>query len=236
MKKIGLLMSVCMGLIMSFSLSLTGNLMSGRFAVPTFLLSFLCSFVLSLLIGLCVPMKPLCDKICRKFHAPPQTIQSRVLSAVVSSLIYTPLLTTVMVFMNTTLAGAAIDRQIDVKQQELTTLTQEYTAAETEADRLRTDITALAEDSAERAAMQQSLEQQTAALEKMGAGQTQLENSIASMQKEKPVFFKAWLPSLPVSLAIGFILSFLFQPLLLNVLMKRFRAGAPPMANRGGNA
>lgn len=234
MKKIGLIMSVCMGLIMSFSLSLTGNLMSGRFAVPTFLLSFVCSFSLSLLIGLCIPMKPLCDKVCRKFNAPPQTIKARILSALVSSLIYTPLLTTVMVFMNTTMAGVSIDRQIDAKQQELTVLTQEYDAAQAEANSLRADIEALAEESEERTAIQTALEKQTAALEEIGKGKAQLTNSIESMQKAKPVFLKAWLPSLPVSITIGFILSFIFQPIILKALMKWFGATAPPGADRGG--
>ena len=88
MKKISFTMSIFMGLMMSFALSLTGNLLSGHFALPMFLMSFAGSFILSLIIGLIIPMKPLSDKVCGKFGAEQGTIKARIISSLLSTVIY----------------------------------------------------------------------------------------------------------------------------------------------------
>ena len=118
MKKISFTMSIFMGLMMSFALSLTGNLLSGHFALPMFVMSFAGSFILSLIIGLIIPMKPLSDKVCGKFGAEQGTIKARIISSLLSTFIYTPVLTTVMVLMMTVMAGKNLDMQIAEKKVE----------------------------------------------------------------------------------------------------------------------
>lgn len=97
MKKIGILMSVYMGLIMSFCLSLAGTLMGGHFTIPGWLVSFAISLVISLIIGFLVPIKKVSDAICRKFKVEPESMDGNRISSLVSDIIYTPVITVVMV-------------------------------------------------------------------------------------------------------------------------------------------
>lgn len=108
MKKVGIKMSLYMGLAMSFCLSLTGLLSAGKFTVPAFIINFLVSFVISMVIGLIVPMKPLTDRLCRGM-AP--GFGRRCLEALISNTIYTPIMTFVMVtiaYKQATAHGAKI--------------------------------------------------------------------------------------------------------------------------------
>ena len=97
MKKAGMKISVCMGLVMSFFLSLTGNLTSGHFTMPRFLLSFLISTIISLVIGFLVPMARINAGIEKRMGAAPGDIRARLLESLVSDLIYTPVITLAMV-------------------------------------------------------------------------------------------------------------------------------------------
>ncbi|MBR1739929.1 MAG: hypothetical protein IJ737_06530 [Ruminococcus sp.] len=99
MKKIGMLMGLCMGASMSLALSLVGNLTGGHFTVKGWLISFLVSFVISVVIGLFVPMKRVGDAAVSKLGAQPRTLKARVIEACVSDLIYTPIMTIIMVAM-----------------------------------------------------------------------------------------------------------------------------------------
>ncbi|MBR5722647.1 MAG: hypothetical protein IKX57_03390 [Oscillospiraceae bacterium] len=99
MKKIGLQMSVLMGITLSFFLALTGNLRSGHFTLPAFLISFLLSTVISLLIGLFVPMPKLEGAVCEKLQAEPRSMKGNAVTALVSDLIYTPVITLVMTLL-----------------------------------------------------------------------------------------------------------------------------------------
>lgn len=92
-------MSVLMGVSLSLCLSLVGNALSGRFTARGFLLSFAVSTAVSLAIGFVVPMKPLCDAVCGRLKLRPRTAGWRLAEAVVSDLVYTPLITFIMVFM-----------------------------------------------------------------------------------------------------------------------------------------
>lgn len=222
MKKIGRTMSLFMGLVMSFSLSLTGNLLSGHFAIRNFLVSFACSFMLSLLIGFLIPMKPLSDKACEKVNAKPGTIKAKLTSAVLSSLIYTPILTISMVFMNTTMAGIAIDRQLEELDTKIAAQTQECEALQAQADALSAKIDAMLEESEERAGMQAALEEQKAGIAGMQGGIEEMKASQASMRESKPVFIKAVIPSLGVSLLVALLLGFFVQPLILKAVMKHY--------------
>ena len=98
MKKIGIGMNIRMALMMSFCLSLIGTLTSGHFTIPGFLISFLISTVISLLIGFIVPIPKVNAALGRKCKLQQGTIKARLTESLVSNLIYTPLMTFVMVF------------------------------------------------------------------------------------------------------------------------------------------
>jgi hypothetical protein len=109
MKKIGRQMSVLMGLTLSFCLSLAGNLASGKFTVPGFIISFIASLVISLLIGFFVPMKKVNDSLDTKLGLQPGKTSTHAFESLISDLIYTPIITVVMValaYKNATSHGA----------------------------------------------------------------------------------------------------------------------------------
>ncbi len=97
MKKKGMIIGVCMGIVMSLVLSLTGTLTSGHFTVPMFLSSFAVSAIISVLIGLIVPIGRLEQSAVQKAGLKPQSLKSRLLGALVSNTIFTPLMTLIMV-------------------------------------------------------------------------------------------------------------------------------------------
>ena len=97
MKKAGQKMSLCMGITMSFFLSLTGLLSSGHFTVPSFVINFLISTVISLIIGLFVPMKKVTDTAVQKTGMTPGKFGTKCFESLISDLIYTPVMTLCMV-------------------------------------------------------------------------------------------------------------------------------------------
>lgn len=106
MKKVGRLMSLFMGLTLSFCLSLTGLLSSlGKtdYTVPRFLLSllinFAVSFAISMVIGFLVPMKKVNDSLDKKLGLQPGKLGTRLFDSLISDLIYTPIITLTMVFI-----------------------------------------------------------------------------------------------------------------------------------------
>lgn len=114
MKKVGMTVSVFMGVALSFCLSLVGNLLgsrqSGAFSVPGWIISFVISTVISLIIGFLVPMKRISDSIHSK-NGGPRSVKARLIDTLVSDLIYTPIITLAMVFMayrNAVSGGAQI--------------------------------------------------------------------------------------------------------------------------------
>ncbi len=97
MRAAGLKVSICMGLMMSFSLSLVGNLTSGHFTLPGFFMSFLVSTIISILIGIIIPMPKLNLAIQKKMGGDPRALKVRIFETFVSDLIYTPMITLAMV-------------------------------------------------------------------------------------------------------------------------------------------
>ena len=74
-------------------------------------MSFLESLVISLVIGFLVPMKKVGDAACEKAGIKDKPLACRFLESLVSDLIYTPIITFVMVFMaykNATSHGAPL--------------------------------------------------------------------------------------------------------------------------------
>ena len=161
MKKVGRSMSICMAITLSFFLSLTGNLVgmvqSGRFDTIGFVLGFVISVVVSFIIGLVVPMGRIHVWAQKKFEP---GLMAHYIEALISDLIYTPLMTTLMVVMAYFMArnhGAA------------------------------------------------------------------------------PPFLGMYLPSLGISLVVGYLLVFIFQPLYMKALMKKYgvNPGGPPEGRPG---
>ena len=98
-RKIGYLMGILMGGTISFVNSLIGTLSSGRFTVGGFLNSFLISFVISQILGLIIPIKKISDSLIKKLDLQPGTLKARIVDALVTDLVYSPLMTFIMVYM-----------------------------------------------------------------------------------------------------------------------------------------
>ena len=97
MKRIGIEMSVLMGLTMSFCLSLVGTLTGGHFTPIGWLVSFGASLLISLLIGFIIPMGKVTGDFCRKRGLQPGQLKTRIVESLLSDLIYTPVITLAMV-------------------------------------------------------------------------------------------------------------------------------------------
>ena len=98
MFKIGMLMSLFMGITLSICLSLTGLLTSGQpFTALDVLINFGISFVISMVIGFIVPMKKVGDSAVRSAKLRPGSWGARFLESLISDRIYTPLITVAMV-------------------------------------------------------------------------------------------------------------------------------------------
>ncbi len=97
MRKVSIEMNLCMGITLSFFLSLVGTLSSGHFTVPSWLLSFLISTVISIVIGFLVPMNKVMNAVNKKAGLSPESMSSRFLTSLISDLIYTPLMALCMV-------------------------------------------------------------------------------------------------------------------------------------------
>ena len=103
MKTIGIKMNILMGLTLSFFLSLIGTLFgtlrSGRPFPPVgWLISFFISLAVSLIIGFAVPMGRISRSVDKKLGQ--HTLKAELLSSLISDLIYTPVITLLMVFLN----------------------------------------------------------------------------------------------------------------------------------------
>lgn len=98
MKKVGIIMSICMGITLSLCLSLIGNLRAeGGFHLPMFLVSFAASTLISLIIGFCVPMHKISMAITKNMK--PRSIAAKLIEALVSDIIYTPFITLSMIIL-----------------------------------------------------------------------------------------------------------------------------------------
>ena len=97
MRQAGRKISILMGVTMSLCLSLIGMFAAGKFTPIGWLISFLASTVVALVIGFLVPMKKVEDAVTKGMD--PRSGKARVISSLVSDLIYTPLITLVMILL-----------------------------------------------------------------------------------------------------------------------------------------
>ena len=96
-KKIGRAMSIRMGLTMSFVMSLVGTLTSGHFTIIGFLISFVGSSIIALIMGFLIPIGKITHDFTVKRGMQPGKISTRCVEALISNLIYTPIITLAMV-------------------------------------------------------------------------------------------------------------------------------------------
>ncbi|MBQ4485480.1 MAG: hypothetical protein II936_00545 [Oscillospiraceae bacterium] len=188
-KKISILMGLLMGLSMSLCMSLCGTLLSGHFTVQSWLISFAVSFVISIIIGFIVPMKPLSDKVCQKFGAAPETAKAKIISALVSDIVYTPIMTFIMCYTMTSFAAMGIDKEAAALSAKIDNLTaQQASLSQTnqsliaEHDELMAQADAKdrerAELEAQRDALTEEQEEMTALLETAKNDLSDLEDDI----------------------------------------------------------
>ncbi len=98
MKKVGIYMTLLMGVTLSFCLSLTGILTSGEgFQLKSFLISFAASTIISIIIGLVVPMRKLEGAAIKAIDIEEHSMPAKIVSALISDLIYTPFITLAMI-------------------------------------------------------------------------------------------------------------------------------------------
>ena len=112
MKKIGMQMSILMGITLSFFLSLSGNLLSGHFTIAGFLVSFAVSTMISLVIGFRVPVRKISQQLCKMLTLKPHSLSELSIESLVSDIAYTPIITLCMVFLAYKIAvkhGASIN-------------------------------------------------------------------------------------------------------------------------------
>ena len=93
MKTAGRLISMMMGLILSFFQSLAGQLRSGQFTFQGWIVSLALSIAASWLIGYIVPMGKVSKSICRKLKCPEGSLKARIAESAVSDLIFSPFIT-----------------------------------------------------------------------------------------------------------------------------------------------
>ncbi len=99
MRKIGREMSVRMGLTMSFVMALVGTLTSGHFTFVGFLISFVCSAIIALAMGFIIPIGKITNDLTVKKGMKPGKLSTRCVEALISNLVYTPVITLAMVGM-----------------------------------------------------------------------------------------------------------------------------------------
>lgn len=95
-KRVERRMGILMGVSLSLCLSLFGCWFSGHFSVGAFVISFFISTVISLLIGFLIPTHKIGIAASRKLRVQERTMKERVITSLVSDLIYTPLISLVM--------------------------------------------------------------------------------------------------------------------------------------------
>ena len=97
MRNYGKKMSLCMGIMMSLCLSAIGLLSANAFTPYAFLLNFAISFVIVSIVSRFFDAGMISMKVLRKKGIDPKSFKGRVLQALISDLIYSPIMTFVMV-------------------------------------------------------------------------------------------------------------------------------------------
>ncbi len=111
MDKVGKQMNIYMGVTLSLCLSLAGTLTSGHFTVSGLIIGFVVGTVISIALGYLIPIKKITDTVCEKMEVEENTGAGRCISALVSDVLFTPIITLVMVilaYVNTVSHGGSM--------------------------------------------------------------------------------------------------------------------------------
>ncbi|MCR5277851.1 MAG: hypothetical protein K6E19_00240 [Lachnospiraceae bacterium] len=100
MRKVGIRMSILMGITLSLFLSVTNVVMSGHFSWSILLIDIAVAMVVSISLGLVIPMGKLNMSLDKSMGFKPGTIKARLVETFVSDLIYTPIVTVIMIIFN----------------------------------------------------------------------------------------------------------------------------------------
>ena len=100
MKMVGRKMGIRMGIVMSVCLAFLGTATSGHFTVIGFVLNVLISALISIGIGVIVPVGKISQDACQKRNLQRGSMKARLLETLISDLIYTPVITLVLVFFS----------------------------------------------------------------------------------------------------------------------------------------
>lgn len=220
MKKMGLIMSVLMGFTMSIILSLVGTLGSGHFTVMGWLKSFAISLVISLILGFIIPMKKVSDAACSKAGVSVNTIKGRLLGSLISDLIYTPLITLIMVAIAVMGATKAIDAQIAEKTTALEGIRTSISQIEGQIGELSAKVESAPAE--EKGALNGQIGELKGKLGELNGQAEGLNGAINGMNAAKPPFLPVFIKSLILTFIVGYIAIFIIQPLYLGALMKKF--------------
>ncbi len=91
-------MGIRMGILMSICLSVLNLVVSGHFTFVGLALNILISSLVSIGISFVVPVGKVSREVCEKRNLPPGTMKARLLESLISDLVYTPVMTLILVF------------------------------------------------------------------------------------------------------------------------------------------
>ncbi len=224
--KIAFFTNISIGIVISLALSLAVMLVSGHFSFGWWVAAFLISTVISAVIGLFVPINPITGFVCKKLKIKEKTVGRRITGAVISDLIYVPVITLVVSLFAVGIASHEVENfKNDIKSLQST---------------LREEIR---EDNSNIGLLSEQLEiyQKKADNEENRQFVLKLKEGIntlnsAVFEKEKRIdemsdaFENAAAPSLGfvfgisllIMIALGFVLIFVFRPIFARIAVKRF--------------
>jgi hypothetical protein len=215
-KKAGLKISLLMSLVISFGLSLAGNIASGHFAVISWLITFVMSFIVALIIGLVVPMKKVSDFLVEKVGLKDKKAGKLLFSSLISDIIYTPLITFLMVLFSVTMATAQINKQVDTIELQKASVQIEMESIDSQIEEYQSEY---GDESDEQLLSQiNDLTESKSELTNKSNG---MQIAIQSAKDSIPNLGFTYLKSLILCMILGFILILIFQPLIVGKIMAK---------------
>ena len=102
-RSVGMLTGIFLSVSLSFVLSLVGTLLgtrnNGRFSVVTWLITFAASTFITMVLGLIIPIGRAAKAVSKSFKLKENGIPARLVETLVADIIYTPIISFLMVFI-----------------------------------------------------------------------------------------------------------------------------------------
>lgn len=135
-KKVGRLMSLCMGFINGTVMAAIGMGMSGHFTVAGLFISLAVASVVMILLSCFISLKKVSEKATEKFNATPGTLKHRIIAGAATSLVMCPVMTLVMTSLMVSNGIKQSTAAIEKLDGQITELTQQYDAKNSELEEL----------------------------------------------------------------------------------------------------